>query len=218
MLFLRSKKLFKNLLSIFNFNLLNGNIFAYVFHMKKILFFGSVAVLSAALIGCTAFSGLRKIAENTRGSQKIKNVIYFNPEVYPTVEGIQEPTYLAFSSSISNELRKDSELKILRIETPMKYDTVDIPSLKEICRNNGSDVAIVPKVKYFKVGLGKYIFSNQVVVSMKIFDAEGNMLSESSYDTFRKNKRVIGNTENSIKKGTNGALREALKLLRQKTS
>lgn len=198
--------------------MLIGNIFAYRFYMKKILFFGSVLAFSALVISCTSFAVVKSADANGSPLHTVRSVVYFNPEVYPQVDDILDPTYLAFSNSLSNSLSKDAQLKILKIETPMKYDTVDVASLKEICKNNGSDVAIVPKIKYFKVGLGKYIFSNQVVVSMKIFDAEGNMLSESSYDTFRKNKRVIGNTENSIKKGTTGALREAIKALREKSS
>ncbi|MEG1591399.1 MAG: pyruvate decarboxylase, partial [Chryseobacterium sp.] len=63
--------------------------------------------------------------------------------------------------------------------------------------------------------LGKYVFSNQVVVSMKLFDAEGNLITSSEYDTYRKNMRLLGSTENSIKIGTNGAMKNILKELRK---
>jgi hypothetical protein len=81
--------------------------------------------------------------------------------------------------------------------------------------NNDADFAIVPKVKYFKVGFGKYVFSNQVVISMKLFDATGNLLTETDYDTYRKNMRLLGSTENSIKIGTNGAIKGILKKLKK---
>ncbi|WP_435524123.1 hypothetical protein [Chryseobacterium indoltheticum] len=38
---------------------------------------------------------------------------------------------------------------------------------------------------------------------MKLFDAEGNLITSSEYDTYRKNMRLLGSTENSIKIGTN---------------
>ena len=43
----------------------------------------------------------------------------------------------------------------------IKYDSVDVNMIKESCLNNGAEIALVPKVKYFKVGLGKYVFSNK---------------------------------------------------------
>ena len=71
-------------------------------------------------------------------------------------------------------------------------------------------------MKYFKVGFGKYVFSNQVVVSLKIFNSSGELLAETSYDTYRKNGRLLGSAENSIKIGTNGALKNINKILRKK--
>jgi hypothetical protein len=59
------------------------------------------------------------------------------------------------------------------------------------------------------------VFSNQVVVSMKLFDAGGNLLTETDYDTYRKNMRLLGSTENSIKIGTDGAIKDILKKLRK---
>ena len=71
-------------------------------------------------------------------------------------------------------------------------------------------------MKYFKVGLGKYVFSNQVIVSLKIFDAAGALVAETSYDTYRKGGRMLGSAENSIKAGTLGALKDINKQLRKK--
>ena len=97
----------------------------------------------------------------------------------------------------------------------MIYDEVDIESIKEICKYNNSDLAVVPKIKYFKVGLGRYVLSNQVVVSLKLYNSEGTLLSETSYDTYRKNKRILGSTENTIKIGTSGALSSLKKYIRR---
>ena len=131
------------------------------------------------------------------------------------MEEIKFPSYQAFFGTVTDRISKYDKLKMTAIETPMAYDEVDIQALKEICANNNSDLAIVPKIKYFKVGIGKYVFSNQVIVSMKMYDAKGNFLAESSHDTFRKNRRMLGNTENSIKIGTNGVMNDILKEIRQ---
>lgn len=88
----------------------------------------------------------------------------------------------------------------------MKYDSIDEKTLKDYCLNNDSQLVIVPKVKYFKVGLGKYVFSNQVLVTLRMYDAEGKYIMESSYDTYRGKGRMIGNTENSVKIGTKNAI------------
>ena len=43
-------------------------------------------------------------------------------------------------------------------------------------------------------------------VSMKLYDADGNFLAESDYDTYKKNARILGSAENSIKIGTEGVM------------
>ena len=77
-------------------------------------------------------------------------------------------------------------------------------------------MAIIPKVKYFKVGFGKYVFSNQVVVSLKLYDSEGNYIMETSYDTYKGNARLLGSAENSVIIGTKGAIRKMEKELRNR--
>ena len=104
---------------------------------------------------------------------------------------------------------------MLRADSPIDFDNIDIEAIKDYCLNNNADYAIVPKVKYFKVGFGKYVFSNQVVVSMKLYDAAGNFITETSYDTYKKNMRILGNAENSVKVGTLGAMEEIIKNLKK---
>jgi hypothetical protein len=104
---------------------------------------------------------------------------------------------------------------MLKTETQISFDSIDKKTISDYCLNNDADFAVIPKVKYFKVGIGKYVFSNQVIVSMKLFDAEGNLITETDYDTYRKNMRLLGSTVNSVKIGTNGAIKDILKQLRK---
>ncbi|WP_292009693.1 pyruvate decarboxylase [Chryseobacterium sp.] len=146
---------------------------------------------------------------------KIKKILYFNPEVEPDIEEIKEPTNNAFFSSVSDILSGYRKNKMLRAEIQMPFDDVDTQTIIDYCTNNDADFAIVSKVKYFKVGIGRYVFSNQVIVSMKLFDEHGTLITETDYDTYRKNMRLLGSTENSIKIGTNGAIKGILKQLRK---
>lgn len=174
--------------------------------MKKIITFTTfIAVL---------FVGISSLKAQKNADDKIKKVLYFNPEVEPDVEEIKEPTNYAFFSAVSDNL-SERKNKMLRTEIQIPFDSIDKKTIADYCLNNDADFAIVPKVKYFKVGIGKYVFSNQVVVSMKLFDAEGNLITETDYDTYRKNVRLLGSTVNSVKIGTNGAIKGILKQLRK---
>ncbi|MEN2435383.1 pyruvate decarboxylase [Weeksellaceae bacterium A-14] len=146
--------------------------------------------------------------------QKVKKVLYFNPQVYPDLDEIKEPTNTAFFSAVSDEYSSLKRSNMLRADVS-EADEISAETIREYCRNNNADFAIVPKVKYFKVGIGKYVFSNQVVVSMKLYDAKGNFLTETQYDTYKKNMRMLGSAENSVKIGTKGAIREIIKKLRK---
>ena len=146
---------------------------------------------------------------------KIQNVIYFNPEVFPDIEEIKEPTYSAFYGAVSDRISHFRNYKMLRVDTNLPFDSIDVKALKEFCNNNNAQFAVVPKVKYFKVGLGKYVFSNQVIVSLKLYDSTGNFLTETDYDTYKKNARLLGSAENSIKIGTTGAMKGLGKNLRK---
>ena len=147
---------------------------------------------------------------------KIYNILYFNPEIFPDIVEIKEPTYSAFFTALSDQLSTSKNNKLLRVDYDISFDEPDSLLIAEFCENNNADFAVIPKVKYFKVGFGKYVFSNQVVLSMKIYGAAGNLMAETSYDTYKKNGRLLGSAENSIKIGTFGALKNLNKILRKK--
>ena len=149
---------------------------------------------------------------------KKQNIIYFNPEIFPEVEEIKDPTYTAFYAAISEKNSPFRNYKVLRVDANIPYDSVDVDAIKEYCKNNNAQLAVVPKVKYFKVGFGKYVFSNQVIISMKLYDSMGNFLTETDYDTYKKNARILGSAENSIKIGTSGAVNRMGKNLRKSKS
>lgn len=177
--------------------------------MKKVLYFGIVITASACIIICCASAGNRVDYINRQVKiGKIQRIIIYEPEVFPDIEEIKEPTNTAYFSALSDELNNLGDYKLLRINSTATYNFTEIPVLKELCKNNSADAILIPKVKYFKVGIGKYVFSNQVIVSLKLYDSAGNFIIETSYDTFKTSGRMLGSAENSIKIGTVGALRK----------
>lgn len=175
--------------------------------MKKVLFFGIVITASACIIISCATAGNRVEYINRQVKiPKIQRIITYDPEVFPNIEEIKEPTNTAYFSALSDQLRILGDYKLLRVNSTATYDFTEINTLKEICSNNNADAILIPKVKYFKVGIGKYVFSNQVIVSLKLYDSAGNFIIETSYNTFKTNGRLLGSAENSIKIGTVGAL------------
>lgn len=181
--------------------------------MKKLYLFKTSF---AVLLLLTSFCALSAQSVLLNKESDILKILYFNPEVFPEVEEIKEPTYSAFFSALSDHLSASKSSKLLRVDYDLPYDDVEKALIAEFCENNNAQYAVIPKVKYFKVGFGKYVFSNQVIVSMKVYDAKGQLLVETSYDTYRKNGRVLGSAENSIKIGTDGALKNINKILRKK--
>lgn len=174
--------------------------------MRKFIFLTACTTL---LFVCASSVKAQKNADN-----KTRKVLYFNPEVDPDIEEIKEPTNTAFFSAVSDNL-SERKNRMLKTEIQVSFDSIDKQTISDYCINNDADFAVVPKVKYFKVGIGKYVFSNQVIVSMKLFDAGGNLLTESDYDTYKKNMRLLGSTTNSVKIGTHGAIKGILKQLRK---
>jgi hypothetical protein len=140
-------------------------------------------------------------------------IIYFNPEIVPEVDEIKQATFEAFFTSVSDYYSSINNSKMLRVQNLIQYDDVNKTDIIESCKNNDAKFAVVPKVKFFKVGFGKYILSSQVIVSLKLYDAKGDFLYEKSYDTFRKKARILGSAENSIKLGTKGVLKMMTKEL-----
>lgn len=180
--------------------------------MEKLYFSPYSFTLILLFVGFSLAHGQNSGSER---SGKTKTMIYFNPEIFPDIEEIKEPTYSAFFSAVSDQLSNDRNFRSLRVDANIPYDEVDAKTIREFCSNNNAQLAVIPKVKYFKVGIGKYVFSNQVIISMKLFDASGNFITEAAYDTFKKNARLLGSAENSIKIGTKGALKGISKNLRK---
>ncbi len=169
--------------------------------------------LSILLISCANYGDTLVYKNNDFKISKVKTVLYFNPEIFPDITEIKEPTYSAFYSATSDKMKSLGNIKYLQVDTPISFDEVDPKMVKEICQNNNADAAIIPKVKYFKVGFGKYVFSNQVIVSMKLYDSKGHFIMETSYDTYKGNGRLLGSASNSVIIGTKGAIRKIHKEL-----
>ena len=193
--------------------LLYGSIFALLQSMKNLYLLGTHITVLFLLTSCTTVSAQYGLYSK---EAKTAHILYFNPEVFPDIEEIKEPTYTAFFSALSDELSTARSNKLLRVDYDIPFDDPSPKLIAEFCQNNNAQFAVIPKVKYFKVGIGKYVFSNQVVVSMKIYNASGTILAETSYDTYKKNGRLLGSAENSIKIGTTGALKNINKILRKK--
>ncbi|MBV8325601.1 pyruvate decarboxylase [Chryseobacterium sp.] len=174
--------------------------------MRKIILF--TAIISFLFVSITS------VKAQKNADDRIKKVLYFNPEVEPDIDEIKEPTNNAFFDAVSDNF-SGRRNKMLRAEVQVAFDSVDKKTIMDYCSNNDADFAIVSKVRYFKVGIGKYVFSNQVVVSMKLFGADGSFVTETDYDTYRKNMRLLGSTVNSVKIGTEGAIRDMIKKLRK---
>lgn len=176
--------------------------------MKKIYFL-LYSTLLTTVLSCEA-AGLPMVFSKNIPSG---NILYFNPEIYPDIPEIRDATYTAFYSAVDEKENQIEQLKMLRVDSYVPFESVEPGIIREFCNNNGARMAVVPKVKFFKVGLGKYVFSNQVIVSMKLFDAQGNLLAETQYDTYKRNARLLGSAENSIKIGATGAISNMTKAL-----
>ncbi|MCE3023278.1 pyruvate decarboxylase [Riemerella anatipestifer] len=183
--------------------------------MKKVLILIGISSFFICTVGCAAWGDSLGYLNKNIKIKKVKKVVYFNPLVVPEIPEIYAPTYHAFYSAASDFLKDKNSGKIVRVDCAMSYDNIDTEYIKEICLNNNAEVALIPKVKYFKVGFGRYVFSNQVLVSAKLYDAEGNFIIETSYDTYKGNARLLGNAENSVKIGTIGMLKKMNKEIRR---
>lgn len=181
---------------------------------KKIILLGTLAGL--ILVSCASF-GEKLISYNTDYKLgKINKIIYFQPSVFPEIEEIKLPTNQAFFGTVTDQTKLNSNIKAIQMDSSLDYHNIDTLYIKEIAQNNNAEAVIVPHIKYFKVGLGKYVFSNQVLVHLKLYDQNGNFLMETQYDTYKGKARLIGKAENSIKIGTKEALKQLVKELKKK--
>lgn len=181
---------------------------------KKVILLGVLTGL--IIVGCGSFGSKLKHSDSAFRLCKVNKVIYFQPSVFPEVEEIKPPTHQAFFSVATDQaLYYNKNIKVVQMDHALEYDNIDTEYIKEIGENNDADAIVVPNVKYFKVGFGKYVFSNQVLVSLKLYDKQGNFLMETQYDTYKGNARLIGKAENSIKIGTKAAIKNLLKNLKK---
>lgn len=179
---------------------------------KKILILGATIFLT---VGCAALGNKLNYFDKTIKLAKVDKVLYFKPEVFPNIDEIEEPTDVAVYNAVSSYLSDLNQIEMVKINDIMPYDHIDNQYLKELCQNNKTDLVMIPKVKYFKVGFGKYVFSNQVIVSFKVYDGQGRFLIESSYDTYKGKARIGGKAESSIKIGVKGVLDRIVKEVKQ---
>lgn len=182
--------------------------------MKKTVFLAIAAGL--ILLSCKSWGSTSSNGEGKIKAKKVHKIVYFSPEVFPNYDGITEPTNKAFFNTVTNELKNYGDYRVLRVDTSVSYDTVDIQSIKDYCKNNDAEAAIIPKVKYFKVGIGKYVFSNQVIISMKLYNSDGELVMENSFDTYRGKGRLLGSAENSVNIGTSNVIKNLITELKSR--
>ncbi|WKS94621.1 pyruvate decarboxylase [Riemerella columbina] len=183
--------------------------------MKKSLLLVGVLAMAVCVVNCAAWGDSLQYLNKNIKIKKIQKALYFTPEIIPNIPEISYPTDQAFYSAVSDFMKDEDGLKVSKIDTVMPYDSIDTDYIREVCANNNAQVVLIPKVKYFKVGFGKYVFSNQVLVSAKLYDADGNFIIETTYDTYRGNARLLGSAENSVKIGTKGMLKKMDKEIRR---
>lgn len=182
---------------------------------RKNIILGFVAGLF--LVGCTAMGG--KLVNYTPNYKlgKINKVIYFQPSIFPAIEEIQSPTSQAFFGAVSDQMSSyNTNIKIIQMDHALDYENLDEEYLKAVGQNNEAEAIVIPHIKYFKVGFGKYVFSNQVVVSLKLYDNQGKFIIESQYDTYKGRGRLTGKAENSIKIGTKEVIKKLAMDLKKK--
>ncbi len=178
--------------------------------MNKFHFLIRVSALLFLLTGI-----FQKPLLHAQTGSRSTTVLFFSPEIDPKVEEITDVTNISFFSETTDRFSNSPNFRMVKTETVNSYHQPDSAVITEFCANNDAQFAVIPKVKFFKVGIGRYVLSSQVVVSMKLYDSNGSFISEHHYDTFRKNARILGSAENSIKLGTKGALKDLIKSLRR---
>lgn len=96
-------------------------------------------------------------------SKTQKTILFFTPDITPNFEEIKDVTYLSYYSAAS-DFMSFSNNKILQNNNIIAFENVDIHNIIESCKNNETDFAVVSLIKFFKIGIGKYVLSSQVVV------------------------------------------------------
>ncbi len=144
------------------------------------------------------------------GASAQRNIVVFSANIHPELEEVKDVTNAAILNAVKMILLRDRTGQAFTIQNNIESHLSDIPIF---CENNAAYLAIVPHVTYFKVGFGRYILSNQVQISLDLYNANGNLIHSSHYDTLKRNIRIVGNTHNSLKMAAKGVMKDAIKYL-----
>ena len=96
------------------------------------------------LTGCRSVSAQNSVFNR---DLKIQNVIYFNPEVFPDIDEIKEPTYSAFYSAVSDRISHFRNYKMLRVDANLTFDSADVKTLKELSNNSTRESSTSSELK-----------------------------------------------------------------------
>ena len=84
------------------------------------------------------YTGCQSVpAQNISAQKDLENqsIIYFNPEVFPDIDEIKEPTNAAFYAAVSERVPSFKNYNVLRVDTYVPFDNVDLDVIKEYCKN-----------------------------------------------------------------------------------
>lgn len=176
--------------------------------MKKPLplckIFTVLLLISAGYAYAQATTDIEEVQIN--GKRKY-TFLYTNPTIEPPVEEIIAPTTIEFFDVVTHRFSANKNLKLIRSKSSVVAETDISKNIQELGENNNADYVVVPKLKFFKVGIGRYVFSSQVEVCLDLYNSEGKLLSSETYNTYKNDRRIFGSAENSIRKATQGAMK-----------
>lgn len=173
-------------------------------HKHRLLLLGVLVATTVVCMKARAQKTVTQIPEVVVQKKK-KTILYTRLNIFPEVEEIREVTENHFFNTIYERISKSNDLRILQTNGYVNMEENLQEQVAELCQNNDADFVVIPSIKFFKVGFGKYIFSSQVVVTLDLYNAQGHLVSSSVYDTLKRKGRMFGSAESSIKKGTMGA-------------
>lgn len=187
-------------------------IFANIMRGKNII----VMLFWSMCIAHTHAQETKTIPEVLVSGKKKEVFLYTSPHIIPDMEEIRDATETSFFDTVSDKMSQLSHAKFLYANASLTEEDENFHQhISELCLNNGADYAVLPTIKFFKVGLGKYIFSSQVAITLRVYKADGTPLFLGTFDTFKKKGRMFGSAENAIRKGTEGALRQLHKNIKK---
>lgn len=170
-------------------------------HKHRLLLLGVLVATTVVCMKAKAQMTVTHIPEVVVQKKK-KTILYTRLNIFPEVEEIREVTENHFFNTIYERISKSNDLRILQTNGYVNMEENLQGQVTELCQNNDADFVVIPSIKFFKVGFGKYIFSSQVVVTLDLYNAQGHLVSSSVYDTLKRKGRMFGSAESSIKKGT----------------